>query len=184
MIAVTPDSTPAQIPTEAIALYARLHSMSDEASRIAEAMTEVRRSIRQCLQRINAIVPEPSRAPVQVVIDRTCEEFGVSAEALVSRRRPQFLVDARQAAMALCYELLPLHSAGVALVFGGRVHGCTLWATKAVSDKCATDPVYCARVTRVRRRATQDLAALFCAAEDGGRVGKLEAKDNTSDATP
>ena len=91
----------------------------------------------------NALSPERIREVVAA-------EFGVSPEALASKRRTKDLTVPRQIAMYLIRELLNLPLMAIGAVFGGRDHSTVIHSINKVERGLDTDPGLRNSVDKIR----------------------------------
>ena len=103
-------------------------------------------------QQREAVGVTPPRTSVRAIIAAAAEEFGVEPAGILSARRTRDLVVPRQVAMTLAVELLHLSTTTVGRQFG-RDHTTVLHAQRCVTALRA-DPIFAARVARVRKTAT------------------------------
>jgi chromosomal replication initiator protein len=89
--------------------------------------------------------PSPTLLRKQVA-----DAWGVSAEALQSKRRTKDLTVPRQVAMYLIKELHGLSLVEVGKLFGGRDHSTVIHSINKVEEALATDPDFRERVESVR----------------------------------
>ena len=86
-------------------------------------------------------------ATIQQVVSR---EWGVTPDGLRSKTRTKQLTVPRQVAMHLCRELLALQLVEIGNAFGGRDHSTVIHSLDRVTDESAIDPLFAARVLKVR----------------------------------
>jgi chromosomal replication initiator protein len=77
--------------------------------------------------------------------------WGVSAEALQSKKRTKDLTIPRQVAMFLIKELFGLSLVDIGRMFGGRDHSTVIHSISKVEEEIRTDPEFARRVGEVRR---------------------------------
>jgi chromosomal replication initiator protein len=99
-------------------------------------------------------VTTPSRASagsadVTLVARRVAVEWGVTPEALASKRRTKEIVEPRQVAMHLCREILGMTLADIGAAFGGRDHSTVIHGLEKVQGEMASDKAFSERVRRV-----------------------------------
>lgn len=82
--------------------------------------------------------------------EKVAEAWGVSGNALASKRRTQKLVVPRQVAMFLMRELLDLPLARIGGEFGGRDHSTVIHSIRKVESRLGTDSAFQARVDELR----------------------------------
>jgi len=85
---------------------------------------------------------------------RVAECWGVSEEALQSKRRTKDLTVPRQVAMFLMRELLDLPLIEIGRQFGGRDHSTVIHSLQKVEQDMATDAEFRARVDAIRLQLT------------------------------
>ena len=79
---------------------------------------------------------QPTRdLSIEDIVRKVSELFGVPEEALVGKSRKKEIVDARQAAMFLCRNVLDSSLSSVGMYFGGRDHTTVMHAIKAIENK-------------------------------------------------
>jgi chromosomal replication initiator protein len=78
------------------------------------------------------------------------KSWGVTVDALTSKRRTKDLTVPRQVAMFLMRELLDLPLIEIGRSFGGRDHSTVIHSIQKVEEMMATDETFRARVTAVR----------------------------------
>ncbi len=105
--------------------------------------------------RIDPRGPAASRRGAARVQDIVAEEWRVTPEALVSKRRSRDLLEPRQVAMYLCRELLDMTLDAVGSAFGGRDHSTVVNALERLEAAMRRDPALAARVDGVRRAVRQ-----------------------------
>jgi chromosomal replication initiator protein len=88
-------------------------------------------------------------ADAALVAKRVAAEWGVSPEALSSKRRTREIVEPRQVAMHLCREILGMTLADIGAAFGGRDHSTVIHGLEKVRGEMASDEAFSARVRRV-----------------------------------
>ena len=91
----------------------------------------------------------PSNATVTLVAQRVAAEWGVTPEALASKRRTKEVVEPRQVAMHLCREILGMTLADIGAVFGGRDHSTVIHGLERVQAEMGFNPAFSARVRRL-----------------------------------
>jgi chromosomal replication initiator protein len=82
---------------------------------------------------------------------RVAEAWGVSAEALQSKKRTKDLTVPRQVAMFLIKELFDLSLVEIGRLFGGRDHSTVIHSIGRVEEEIATDPEFRQRVEQLRQ---------------------------------
>jgi chromosomal replication initiator protein len=96
------------------------------------------------LDRASDITPESIR-------QCAADEWGVTIEGLVSKKRTKDLTVPRQVAMFLIRELLDLSLVEIGRLFGGRDHSTVIHSITKVEQEMRTDPSFAARVDAARR---------------------------------
>jgi len=91
----------------------------------------------------------PAVSP-DVVRLRVAQAWGVSAEALQSKRRTKDLTIPRQVAMFLIKEMFDLSLVEIGKLFGGRDHSTVIHSVSKVEEDMAADPVFRDRVAGIR----------------------------------
>jgi len=81
---------------------------------------------------------------------RVAQAWGVSVEALASKRRTKDITIPRQVAMYLIRDLLDLPLVEIGRHFGGRDHSTVIHSIQKVEDQLAQDPDFRARVEALR----------------------------------
>ena len=92
---------------------------------------------------VGELSPEGIRA-------RVAQEWGVSVDALTSKRRTKDLTVPRQVAMYLMRELLGLPLVEIGRFFGGRDHSTVIHSIEKVEEEMAADEAFRARVQALR----------------------------------
>ncbi|HEX6694934.1 MAG TPA: chromosomal replication initiator protein DnaA [Longimicrobiales bacterium] len=85
-----------------------------------------------------------------VIRQRVAQEWGVSVEQLLSKKRTKELTVPRQVAMYLIRELLDLSLVEVGSLFGGRDHSTVIHSINKVEEDLAADDAFHARVEALR----------------------------------
>jgi chromosomal replication initiator protein len=80
------------------------------------------------------------------------DEWSVSVDALISKKRTKELTVPRQVAMFLIRELLDLSLVETGRLFGGRDHSTVIHSINKVDEVQQSDPVFSSRVDAVRKR--------------------------------
>jgi chromosomal replication initiator protein len=96
------------------------------------------------LDRASEITPESIR-------QCAADEWGVTVDGLVSKKRTKDLTVPRQVAMYLIRELLDLSLVEIGRLFGGRDHSTVIHSITKVEHEVRTDPGFAARVDAARR---------------------------------
>ena len=85
------------------------------------------------------------------VRERVATAWGVTPEALQSKKRTKDLTVPRQVAMFLIKELFDLQLVEIGRLFGGRDHSTVIHSIGKVEEEMAADPAFRARVEQVRQ---------------------------------
>ena len=85
-----------------------------------------------------------------VIRQRVAQEWAVSVDGLVSKKRTKELTVPRQVAMYLMRELLDIPLIEIGRAFGGRDHSTVIHSINKVEDDIRTDDAFAARVQAVR----------------------------------
>jgi chromosomal replication initiator protein len=104
---------------------------------------------REALSRTVPSSTSGASANAALVARRVAQEWGVTPEALASKRRTKEIVGPRQVAMHLCREILGMTLADIGAAFGGRDHSTVIHGLEKVQGEMAVDAVFSARVRRV-----------------------------------
>jgi chromosomal replication initiator protein len=88
-------------------------------------------------------------ADAELVARRVAAEWGVTPEALASKRRTKEIVEPRQVAMHLCREILGMTLSDIGAVFGGRDHSTVIHGLERVHAEMGFNPAFSARVRRL-----------------------------------
>ncbi len=96
-------------------------------------------------------IPEITPALVR---ERVAHVFGVSVEALSSKKRTKEVTIPRQVAMYLIRELLDLPLVEIGRLFGGRDHSTVIHSIQKVEEDIAGDDAFHARVQALRAELT------------------------------
>jgi chromosomal replication initiator protein len=91
-------------------------------------------------------------ATPDVVRRRVAESWGVTSEALQSKKRTKDLTVPRQVAMFLIKELFDLPLVEIGRLFGGRDHSTVIHSISKVEEDMALDPAFRERVNGVREQ--------------------------------
>jgi chromosomal replication initiator protein len=87
-----------------------------------------------------------------LIRSRVAEEWGVSVDGLMSKRRTKDLTVPRQVAMFLIREALDLSLVEIGNLFGGRDHSTVIHAVNKVEEDLTQDDAFRARVELLRDR--------------------------------
>ena len=90
------------------------------------------------------------KATPDLVRKRVAEAWGVSSEALQSKKRTKDLTVPRQVAMYLIKELFDLSLVEIGRLFGGRDHSTVIHSIAKVEEEMAADPEFRQRVEALR----------------------------------
>jgi chromosomal replication initiator protein len=90
-----------------------------------------------------------ANADAQFIARRVAAEWGVTPEALSSKRRTAEIVEPRQVAMHLCREILGMTLADIGAVFGGRDHSTVIHGLERVQWEMRVNAAFSARVRRL-----------------------------------
>jgi chromosomal replication initiator protein len=89
-----------------------------------------------------------------LIRERVATVFGVTVEALSSKKRTKEITMPRQVAMYLIRELLDLPLVEIGKLFGGRDHSTVIHSIQKVEEDLATDDGFHARVQALRAELT------------------------------
>jgi chromosomal replication initiator protein len=89
-----------------------------------------------------------------LVKERVAQNWGVSVEALASKKRTKDVTAPRQVAMYLIRELLDLPLVEIGKLFGGRDHSTVIHSIQKVEDDLQKDDSFHARVQQLRAELT------------------------------
>ena len=99
-------------------------------------------------------VPEPEKEPIEVTPEevraRTASFWGVSVDALMSKRRNRTITVPRQVAMYLIKTHLDLPYSDIGHLFGGRNHSTVIHSVNKVEAEMASDPGLRTRVSQLQ----------------------------------
>ncbi|MGA9315801.1 MAG: chromosomal replication initiator protein DnaA [Solirubrobacteraceae bacterium] len=95
---------------------------------------------------------DPPQRSITEIKAAACEQFGISAEELVSVRRTARLAWPRQVAMYLARELTQESLPAIGREFGGRDHTTVLYACKRTSERISENPSSRTAVEELRTR--------------------------------
>ena len=99
-------------------------------------------------------VPEPEEEPIEVTPEevraRTASFWGVSVDALISKRRNRTITVPRQIAMYLIKTHLDLPYSDIGHLFGGRNHSTVIHSVNKVEADMASDPGLRTRVSQLQ----------------------------------
>jgi chromosomal replication initiator protein len=90
----------------------------------------------------------------EIIRETVAKAFGVSVDALCSKKRTKELTVPRQIAMFLIREQLDLPLVEIGRLFGGRDHSTVIHAINKVQEDVARDPAFDARVQALRAELT------------------------------
>lgn len=68
------------------------------------------------------------------ILDSVCKYFNVSKEDIIGKKKNKEIVEPRQIAMFLMYEMLDLPLTSIGQIFGGRDHTTVMHAREKVTD--------------------------------------------------
>ncbi len=91
------------------------------------------------------------------IADEVAEEWGVTPEALASKRRSRDIMVPRQVAMYLIKEILDLPLVRIGQQFGGRDHSTVIHSIRKVEERMDQEDSFRSRVTRVRTRLDREV---------------------------
>ena len=89
-----------------------------------------------------------------LIRERVAQLFGVTVEALSSKKRTKEVTMPRQVAMYLIRELLDLPLVEIGRLFGGRDHSTVIHSIQKVEEDLAADDTFHARVQALRAELT------------------------------
>ena len=95
---------------------------------------------------------ECARLDPEAIRDHVAGVWGVTGDALASRRRTRKVRVPRQVAMFLIRDLLDLPLQSIGRVFGGRDHSTVIHSIRKVDARCGGDPDFRAKVDEVRKQ--------------------------------
>ena len=110
--------------------------ITNELVEASLADTRFNESLRLTMERIQKVV---------------CEEFGLTLNDMVSKRRAQVVARPRQVAMSLCKSLTRKSLPEIGRKFGGRDHTTVLHAVKRIKELRAKDPELDQRVSQLEK---------------------------------
>ena len=93
---------------------------------------------------------EPPELTPDLIRAQVAQSWGVTVEALSSKRRTKDLTVPRQVAMYLMRQLLGLSLVEIGRLFGGRDHSTVIHSIEKVEQEMAADPAFRARVEAIR----------------------------------
>ena len=100
-------------------------------------------------------VPHPKEEPIEVspeeVRERTASVWGVSSEALMSKRRNRTITVPRQVAMYLIKTHLDLPYSDIGHLFGGRNHSTVIHSVNKVEADMASDALLRTRILQLQK---------------------------------
>jgi chromosomal replication initiator protein len=91
------------------------------------------------------------------IADEVAEEWGVTREALGSKRRSRDVMVPRQVAMYLIKEILDLPLVRIGQLFGGRDHSTVIHSIRKVEERMDVEEYFRARVRRLRTRLGREV---------------------------
>jgi len=83
--------------------------------------------------------PESRRVTPELIISVICEQYGVTQDDMLSKKRSQNIALPRQIAMYLCRDLTQLSTTSIGQSFGGRDHTTVMHGCDKISDKMKAD---------------------------------------------
>ena len=95
---------------------------------------------------------EHARLDPEAIRDHVAGVWGVTGDALASRRRTRKVTVPRQVAMFLIRDLLDVPLQKIGRVFGGRDHSTVIHSIRRVNARCGGDPDFRAKVDEVRKQ--------------------------------
>ena len=95
---------------------------------------------------------EHARLDPEAIRDHVAGVWGVTGDALASRRRTRKVTVPRQVAMFLIRDLLDVPLQRIGRVFGGRDHSTVIHSIRQVNARCGGDPDFRAKVDEVRKQ--------------------------------
>ena len=95
---------------------------------------------------------EHARLDPEAIRDHVAGVWGVTGDALASRRRTRKVTVPRQVAMFLIRDLLDVPLQSIGRVFGGRDHSTVIHSIRKVDARCGGDPDFRAKVDEVRKQ--------------------------------
>jgi chromosomal replication initiator protein len=92
----------------------------------------------------------PTRPSPEEVRQKTADAWGVSIDALTSKRRTRSITVPRQVAMYLIKTNLDLPYSDIGALFGGRDHSTVIHSVNKVEAEMASDPAFRSQVRRLQ----------------------------------
>jgi chromosomal replication initiator protein len=148
----------AQVPDDVIAFIAdqvtqNVRAMEGALTRLLAYATLKSRPVtldlaREALPLKTSGLGAPS-ANASLVAQRVAAEWGVTPEALSSKRRTREIVEPRQVAMHLCREILGMTLSDIGAAFGGRDHSTVIHGLERVQAEMGFNPAFSARVRKL-----------------------------------
>ena len=83
--------------------------------------------------------PETRRITPELIISVICEQYGVSQDDMLSKKRSQNIALPRQIAMYLCRDMTQLSTTSIGQSFGGRDHTTVMHGCDKIADKMKAD---------------------------------------------
>ena len=105
--------------------------------------------------RIDFGKPTALRRGAARVQDVVAAEWGVTPEALISKRRSRELLEPRQVAMYLCREMLGMTLGAIGEAFGGRDHSTVVNALDRLDATLGATPAMAERIEHARQLIEQ-----------------------------
>src|SRR5690606_56865 len=105
---------------------------------------------REALGGVISAQNDPATLTPETIRARVAEYWGVTVDALVSKRRTRELTVPRQVAMYLIRELLDVPLVEIGRLFGGRDHSTVIHSIEKVEQEMAEDEAFRARVNALR----------------------------------
>lgn len=97
--------------------------------------------------------------PIQTIIARTAEAFGVPVSEIVSERRSRGIVLPRHVAMTLARDLTPASYPRIAKAFQRFDHSTVMHAERRTRERMTRDPDLAAKVAALRECLRQEVTS-------------------------
>jgi chromosomal replication initiator protein len=168
------------LPRDINAELAELTRREAEAeAKLREILAESKRKHIELLeaQARVAISRAQGRTRMEAIIRMTAARFGYSYLELISPRRKQPLVQARQAAMWLVWKTTDRSHPEIGRAMGGRDHTTILHGVRKVEERMAAQPEYADLVRGLRDEIEEAKAAAMSAALDPTPLSATAAAD-------
>ncbi len=120
--------------------YARLHELSLTLDNVKEALKDV-------------ILPDDSRVITpSTILNTVCEQYDITVDTIISRKRTADIVVPRQVAMYLCREMTDSSLDEIGKLLGGKDHATVSNGIDRITEKIKTDEDMARNVNIIRNK--------------------------------